>query len=218
MIFPDLVLGSASAKRISFRFRHWPDFFSDMLPHFPRAGLHRSRLHLSLSQTPLTPALSNHPAGLRRLLQATFWWLTRALSTSAVPMRWPATFSTSSMRRRSKNSRLCPVAAVTGEITAFTSLQYTSCNVADRPQSRNIPAMVCAKPIFHLNCAAQISLVIDDFRHDPKNGSVADPGFVGVAPGTDRNENSARLGLPPGATIGQRFPPIVSLYKSTLPD
>src|SRR6185312_5663034 len=47
----------------------------------------------------------------------------------------------------------------------------------------------------------------------PKNGSVAEPGFVGVAPG------SGVIIMPPVSvchhvsTIGQRLPPICSLYQ-----
>src|SRR5262245_22365677 len=47
----------------------------------------------------------------------------------------------------------------------------------------------------------------------PKNGSVAEPGFVGVAPG------SGVIKIPPVSvchhvsTIGQRFAPMTSLYQ-----
>ena len=58
-----------------------------------------------------------------------------------------------------------------------------------------------------------VALVVDDLAAStPKNGSVAEPGLVGVAPG------SGVIMMPPVSvchqvsTIGQRLPPMTSWY------
>ena len=98
MIFPQRVLGSASAKRMSSGLATAPISFATCWRSSVSELL--ARVKPSLQRHERDHALAFQFVGTAddRGLGDCFVWLTSALSTSAVPMRWPATLSTSSIR------------------------------------------------------------------------------------------------------------------------
>ena len=101
MIFPDLVLGSASLKRICFGLANLPICWavhsrssaaSSSVGSWPWMGVTNATTAcpVSSSGTPITAA------------SATASWRTSMDSSSAVDMRWPLTFITSSTLPRTQ--------------------------------------------------------------------------------------------------------------------
>ncbi len=97
MILPLLVLGRASAKRMSSGLAKPPISEATCALSFSansgEASKPRSKVMNAAIASPLISSGLPTTAA-----SATAGWLTSALSTSIVPRRWPETFSTSSTR------------------------------------------------------------------------------------------------------------------------
>ena len=146
---------------------------------------------------------------------ATFRWATRADSISAVPMRWPDTFSIIHPASDPVIAIFIAARAVTGKISPFKSRKIG----IDKALMIAIDTahLACQERLMHKfpSPAPSIILFSPSTRTGsmPKKGNVAEPGLVVVAPGR------GVINMPPVSvchqvsTIGQRASP--TLHDTT---
>src|SRR5262245_42682403 len=140
---------------------------------------------------------------------------TSALSISAVPRRWPDTFTTSSMRpitqKNPSASRRAPspVKYLPGKREKYCCLKRSSSPHTVRNIEGHGLSITSRPPSL---TPASVPSWRSTFGEIPKNGSEHEPGLLAIAPGSGVITIDPVSVCQYVSTMGQRSPPIVFRY------